>query len=118
MSQQRLPMRKVRDVLRLKAVGLGKRKIAASLGISATAVGMRGMMNLLGPCPYIIFKVVPDYALAPHFPLLEYPPAPATCEEETKYNDLIARGVATDIIARPWKRAGYPDFSLLAMRPV
>jgi transposase len=32
-------MRKVRDVLRLKAVGLGKRKIAASLGISATAVG-------------------------------------------------------------------------------
>ena len=39
MSQQRLPMRKVRDVLRLKAVGLGKRKIAASLGISATAVG-------------------------------------------------------------------------------
>ena len=39
MSQQRLPMRKVHDVLRLKAVGLGKRKIAASLGISATAVG-------------------------------------------------------------------------------
>jgi hypothetical protein len=39
MSQQRLPMRKVRDVLRLKAVGLGKRKIAASLGVSATAVG-------------------------------------------------------------------------------
>lgn len=39
MSQQRLPMRKVRDVLRLKAVGLGKRKIAASLGISATAAG-------------------------------------------------------------------------------
>ena len=39
MSQQRLPMRKVRDVLRLKAVGLEKRKIAASLGISATAVG-------------------------------------------------------------------------------
>jgi len=39
MSQQRLLMRKVRDVLRLKAVGLGKRKIAASLGISATAVG-------------------------------------------------------------------------------
>ena len=32
-------MRKVRDVLRLKAAGLGKRKIAASLGISATATG-------------------------------------------------------------------------------
>ena len=39
MAQERLPMRKVREVLRLKAAGLGKRKIAASLGISATAAG-------------------------------------------------------------------------------
>ena len=37
MSQERLPMRKIRDVLRLKAGGLSKRKIAASLGISPTA---------------------------------------------------------------------------------
>src|SRR5262249_59425374 len=39
MAQERLPMRKVREVLRLKAAGLGKRKIAASLGVSATAAG-------------------------------------------------------------------------------
>ncbi len=39
MAQERLPMRKIRDVLRLNASGLGKRKIAASLGISATAAG-------------------------------------------------------------------------------
>lgn len=39
MAQERLLMRKVREVLRLKAAGLGKRKIAASLGISATAAG-------------------------------------------------------------------------------
>jgi transposase len=39
MPQERLPMRKVRDVLRLSADGLSKRKIAASLGLSATAVG-------------------------------------------------------------------------------
>lgn len=39
MAQERLPMRKIRDVLRLKAGGLGKRRIAASLGISATAAG-------------------------------------------------------------------------------
>jgi transposase len=32
-------MRKIRDVLRLKASGLGKRRIAVSLGISATAAG-------------------------------------------------------------------------------
>jgi predicted transcriptional regulator len=37
MSQERLPMRKIREVLRLKAEGLSKRRIAASLGISATA---------------------------------------------------------------------------------
>jgi hypothetical protein len=37
MSQERLPMRKMREVLRLKAEGLSKRRIAASLGISATA---------------------------------------------------------------------------------
>jgi transposase len=35
----RLPMRKSRDVLRLSAAGMSKRKIAASLGVSATAAG-------------------------------------------------------------------------------
>jgi transposase len=39
MPQERLPMRKIRDVLRLNASGLSKRKIAASLGLSATAAG-------------------------------------------------------------------------------
>jgi transposase len=37
MPEPRLPMRKVRDVLRLSASGMSKRKIAASLGMSATA---------------------------------------------------------------------------------
>jgi transposase len=32
-------MRKIRDVLRLSAAGMSKRKIAASLGVSATAAG-------------------------------------------------------------------------------
>jgi transposase len=39
MPGQRLPMRKIRDVLRLSAVGMSKRKIAASLGVSPTAAG-------------------------------------------------------------------------------
>jgi transposase len=39
MPQERLPMRKIRDVLRLSANGLSKRKIAVSLGLSATAAG-------------------------------------------------------------------------------
>jgi hypothetical protein len=37
MPGPRLPMRKIRDVLRLSAAGLSKRKIASSLGVSATA---------------------------------------------------------------------------------
>ena len=39
MPGPRLPMRKTRDVLRLSAAGMSKRKIAASLGVSATAAG-------------------------------------------------------------------------------
>ena len=39
MPGQRLPMRKIRDVLRLHAGGMSKRKIAASLSIGATAAG-------------------------------------------------------------------------------
>ena len=37
MPGPRLPMRKIRDVLRLSAAGMSKRTIAASLGVSATA---------------------------------------------------------------------------------
>jgi transposase len=39
MPGRRLPMRKIRDVLRLSAGGLSKRKIAISLGVGATAAG-------------------------------------------------------------------------------
>ena len=38
MSQQRLPMRKIRDVLRLTAAGLSSRQVAASLSIGGTTV--------------------------------------------------------------------------------
>ena len=41
MPGQRLPMRKIRDVLRLSAAGMSKRQIAASLGIGAD--GRRGV---------------------------------------------------------------------------
>jgi transposase len=39
MPGPRLPMRKIRDMLRLSAAGMSKRQIAASLGLSATAAG-------------------------------------------------------------------------------
>ncbi len=39
MARERLPMRKIRDVLRLKAEGLSERKIAASLGVGHSGAG-------------------------------------------------------------------------------
>ena len=39
MPRERLPMRKISDVLRLHAGGLSKRRIADSLNIGRTAVG-------------------------------------------------------------------------------
>jgi hypothetical protein len=39
MPGARLPMRKIRNVLGLSGAGMSKRKIAASLGVSATAAG-------------------------------------------------------------------------------
>jgi hypothetical protein len=39
MPGPRLPMRKIHDALRLSAAGMSKCKIAASLGVSATAAG-------------------------------------------------------------------------------
>ncbi len=39
MPRERLPMRKIGDVLRLHAGGLSKRRIAVSLNIGRTAVG-------------------------------------------------------------------------------
>ena len=39
MAQQRLPVRKIRDMLRLSAAGMSKRMIAAGHCIGATATG-------------------------------------------------------------------------------
>jgi transposase len=39
MPTERLPMRKIREALRLHAVGLSKRRIAVSLNIGATSAG-------------------------------------------------------------------------------
>ncbi len=36
---KRLPMRKIKDALRLKAAGLSTRQIAASLGVGRTTAG-------------------------------------------------------------------------------
>ena len=53
MPKLRLPMRKIRDVLRLSAAGMSKRKIAASLGVRRPleiASGGRGVPASPGRC--------------------------------------------------------------------
>ena len=53
MPGQRLPMRKIRDVLRLTAAGMSSRKIAASLVVGATTVvdaSGRGLPASAGRC--------------------------------------------------------------------
>src|SRR5262245_62657295 len=77
MPQERLPMRKIREVLRLKAGGFSKRRIAASLGISATAA-MECMQRarragLSWPLPDGLDDVVLELRL--------YPPPTAKDEE-------------------------------------
>ena len=55
MPGARLPMRKIRDVLRLSAAGLSKRKIATSLGSArrppGTVFGGRDARAFSGRCP-------------------------------------------------------------------
>jgi len=62
-------MRKIRDVLRLSAAGLSKRKIAASLGISATAAGdclrRAGRAGVVWPLPEGITDEILEARLYP-----------------------------------------------------
>jgi transposase len=82
MPGPRLPMRKIRDVLRLSAAGMSKRKIAASLGVSATAAGdciRRARRAGLG---WPLAEDLKDETLE----LRLYPPAPAANDSRPQPN--------------------------------
>ena len=69
MPGQRLPMRKIRDVLRLLAGGMSKRQIAASLGVSPTTAGeclRRARRAGLG-CP-LLDELTDEAPEARHYP--------------------------------------------------
>ena len=86
MPGARLPMRKIRDVLRLSAAGLSKRKIAASLGISATAAGdclrRAGRAGVVWPLP----ESLTDEALERRL----YPPSALAGKESRPRPDWAA----------------------------
>ena len=103
MPGARLPMRKIRDVLRLSAAGLSKRKIATSLGISATAAGdclrRAGRAGVVWPLP----EGLTDEALERRL----YPPSALAAKESRPrpdwaaiHRELRRPGVMTDEAAR------------------
>ena len=110
MPEERLPMRKIRDVLRLSAGGMSNRKIAASLGISPTAAGdclRRARAAGLGwPLP----EDISDEALESRL----YPPPPSAKDQRpqpdwpTIHRELHRPGVTLQLL---WEehRAVHPD---------
>jgi transposase len=111
MPGPRLPMRKIRDVLRLSAAGMSKRKIAASLGVSATAAGeciRRARRAGLGwPLPEILTDEALERGL--------YPPAAVAAKDRRPQPDWAALhrelrrpGVTLQLLWEEY-RAGCPD---------
>jgi transposase len=110
MPGARLPMRKIRDVLRLCAAGMSKRQIATSLGVSATAAGeclRRARRAGLGwPLP----EGLTDEALE----LRLYPPSTVAKDRRPRpdwaavHRELRRAGVTLQLL---WEehRAAYPD---------
>jgi transposase len=111
MPGQRLPMRKIRDVLRLSAGGMSNRQIAASLGIGATAAGgfLRRARNAgIGwPLP----AELTDEALEARL----YPPSPVAPGDQRPlpdwpaiHRELRREGVTLQLV---WQehRAVHPD---------
>ena len=101
MPQERLPMRKIRDVLRLQAGGLSKRRIAESLGISRTATSdciRRAAHAGLGwPLPDDLADAVLEALL--------YPPPATTAKAQrpladwpTVHRELRRKGVTLQLL--------------------
>ena len=113
MAQQRLPMRNIRDVLRLSAAGLSKRKIAGSLGIGATATGeCLGRARQAGvgwPLPDDMTDAVLEAQLYPASTVLAQIKARRPQPDwPTLHRELKRKGVTLQLV---WEehRAGHPD---------
>jgi len=111
MPGQRLPMRKIRDVLRLRADGLSKRKIAASLSIGVTTAGeiIRRVRRagLSWPLP----ENLSDEAIE----RLVYPPTPVTAKDRRPqpewaavHRELRRPGVTLQLTWEEYREA-HPD---------
>ena len=80
---------------------------------------MRGMMNLLGPCPYIIFKVVPRLRARPALSRCLRRRQSRKRRKTSSSTKNSCNAASPPISSRSRGSAmGYPDFSLVDMRPV
>jgi hypothetical protein len=114
MPGSRLPVRKIRDVLRLSAAGMSKRQIAVSLGVSATAardcILRARRAGLAWPLPEGLTDETLEDRLYP-------PPAVASKERRprpdwaTVHRELRRPGVTLQLL---WEehRAAHPDGSI------
>jgi transposase len=111
MPQERLPMRKIRDVLRLRATGMSTRQVAASLSVSKTTVQnclrRAEAVGLGWPLPDELTDEVLEARL--------YPPPQAVPEDRrplpgwaTIHRELKRPGVTLQLL---WEehRGRYPD---------
>ena len=112
MAQRRLPMHKIRDVLRLKAAGLSKRQIAASVGIGPTAVGecLRRAREALLSWP------LPDDLDEPTLEARLYPPAVAAADRAlpdwpTVHRELRRKGVTLLLLWEEYRSAHPTGYS-------
>ena len=110
MAGARLPMRQIREILRLHARGLSKRKIAASLDIGATAAGecirRARRAGLAWPLPDSVDDVILELRL--------YPPQPTAKEQRPLPNwaaiqrELRRPGVTLELLWQEY-REQHPD---------
>src|SRR6516165_6163095 len=112
MPAQRLPMRQVREVLRLKhAAGLSERGIAASLGISRTTVAeylrRTAVVGITWPVPDELDDVALERRLfSPPFAVQESPrPQP----DWARLHAELRRPGVTLLLLWEEYRAGQPD---------
>ena len=110
MPGQRLPMRKIRDVLRLRAGGMSKRKIATSLSIGVTTAGEAIRRARRAGLSWPLPADLSDEALE----RLLYPPAPVSRDRRAQPNwpalhrELRRAGVTLQLLWEEYRNT-HPD---------